>query len=74
MTPAAIMADKELTEYAKRSGKVLFGDNCAPCHGTNGVGAKDKDGLFAPVLTTMTGCMVARWPTSTPVSAVDARA
>ncbi len=50
MTPAAILADSELTEYVKRSGKVLFGDNCAPCHGTNGVGAKDKDGLVAPIL------------------------
>ncbi len=50
MTPAAILADNDLTEYVKRSGKVLFGDNCAPCHGTNGVGTKDKEGLFAPVL------------------------
>ncbi|MBU1777025.1 MAG: cytochrome-c oxidase, cbb3-type subunit III, partial [Gammaproteobacteria bacterium] len=29
MTPAAILADNELTEYVTRSGKVLFGDNCA---------------------------------------------
>ncbi len=50
MTPAAILADSDLTEYVKRSGKVLFGDNCAPCHGTNGVGTKDKDGLIAPIL------------------------
>lgn len=50
MTPAAILADNDLTEYVKRSGKVLFGDNCAPCHGTNGVGTRDKEGLFAPVL------------------------
>jgi cytochrome c oxidase cbb3-type subunit 3 len=50
MAPAVILADKDLTEYVKRSGKVLFGDNCAPCHGTNGVGTKDKEGLFAPVL------------------------
>jgi cytochrome c oxidase cbb3-type subunit 3 len=50
LTPAAILADSDLTEYVKRSGKVLFGDNCAPCHGTNGVGTKDKEGLFAPVL------------------------
>ena len=34
MTPAAILADSELTEYVTRSGKVLFGDNCAACHGT----------------------------------------
>lgn len=50
MTPAAILADNDLTEYVKRSGKVLFGDNCAPCHGTNGVGTKDKEGLMAPML------------------------
>ncbi len=50
MTPAAILADRELTEFAIRSGKVLFGDNCAACHGTNGVGTHDKEGLFAPVL------------------------
>ncbi len=50
MTPAAILADSELTEYVTRSGKVLFGDNCAACHGTNGVGTVDKQGLFAPIL------------------------
>jgi cytochrome c oxidase cbb3-type subunit 3 len=50
MTPAAILADSELTEYVTRSGKVLFGDNCAACHGTNGVGTTDKQGLFAPIL------------------------
>lgn len=50
LTPAAILADSELTEYVTRSGKVLFGDNCAGCHGQNGVGTQDKQGLFAPVL------------------------
>ncbi len=50
MTPAAILADSELTEYVTRSGKVLFGDNCAACHGQNGVGTVDKQGLFAPIL------------------------
>lgn len=50
MTPAAILADSELTEYVTRSGKVLFGDNCAACHGTNGVGAADKLGMIAPKL------------------------
>ena len=50
MTPAAILADSKLTEYVKRSGKVLFGDNCAACHGTNGTGSKDKQGLIAPIL------------------------
>ena len=50
MTPAAILADGNLSEYVKRSGKVLFGDNCAACHGTNGAGTVDKQGLFAPIL------------------------
>jgi cytochrome c oxidase cbb3-type subunit 3 len=50
MTPAAILADSELTEYVTRSGKVLFGDNCAACHGTNGVGTADKQGFVAPIL------------------------
>ncbi|OIR02142.1 Cbb3-type cytochrome c oxidase subunit CcoP [mine drainage metagenome] len=50
MMPAAILADSELTEYVTRSGKVLFGDNCAACHGQNGVGTIDKQGLFAPIL------------------------
>jgi cytochrome c oxidase cbb3-type subunit 3 len=50
MTPAAILADSELTEYVTRSGKVLFGDNCAACHGTNGVGTADKQGFIAPIL------------------------
>jgi cytochrome c oxidase cbb3-type subunit 3 len=50
MTPAAILADKEMTQYVTRSGKVLFGDNCAACHGQNGVGTKDQQGYLAPVL------------------------
>lgn len=50
MTPAAILADSELTKYVTRSGKVLFGDNCAGCHGQNGIGTRDKQGLFAPIL------------------------
>jgi len=50
LTPAAILADSELSEYVKRSGKVLFGDNCAACHGQNGIGTMDKQGLFAPIL------------------------
>lgn len=58
MTPAAILADADLSEYVTRSGKVLFADNCAACHGQNGAGANNtntkvaaKDrGLMAPVL------------------------
>ena len=57
MTPAAILSDKELSEYVSRSGKVLFSDNCAACHGQNGVGtiqgakfAVKERGLMAPIL------------------------
>ena len=58
MTPAAILADAELSEYVARSGKVLFSDNCAACHGQNGVGTVQKgakfamreQGLMAPIL------------------------
>jgi cytochrome c oxidase cbb3-type subunit 3 len=38
MTPAAILADDELSNYVQRSAKVLFGDNCAACHGAAGSG------------------------------------
>ncbi len=50
MAPAAILADKELSDYVSRAGKVLFSDNCAACHGQNGAGVSGKDGLFAPIL------------------------
>lgn len=50
LTPAQILADNELSEYVKRSGKVLFGDYCAACHGQNGIGTKDKLGYMAPIL------------------------
>ena len=33
-----ILADPGLTEYTVASAKVLFGDNCAACHGNQGVG------------------------------------
>lgn len=38
MTPAEILADRELSQYTVRSAKVLFGDRCAPCHGAGGAG------------------------------------
>ena len=58
MTPAAILADADLSKYVERSGRVLFADNCAACHGQNGVGTVQKiakfemreQGLMAPVL------------------------
>ncbi len=58
LSPEAILADAKLTGYIERSGKVLFADNCAGCHGQNGkgtmqVGVKFKQqeqGYMAPIL------------------------
>lgn len=57
LTPAAILADDKLSEYVSRAGKVLFSDNCAACHGQNGVGtfqsgkfALREQGYMAPML------------------------
>ena len=41
MDVTQIIADKELSEYIERSGKVLFGDRCAACHGAGGSGNSD---------------------------------
>lgn len=38
MNAAAILGDSQLKEYVNRSAKVLFGDNCAACHGSGGQG------------------------------------
>ena len=38
MSPAAILDDPELMNFVNSSGKVLFGDNCAACHGSGGQG------------------------------------
>ncbi len=38
-----IMADPEMLAFTQSVGKQLFGDNCAPCHGTGGQGVL---GLF----------------------------
>jgi len=38
MSPAAILDSRELMNFVNSSGKVLFGDNCAPCHGSGGQG------------------------------------
>ena len=52
MSAAAILADDELSTYVQRSAKVLFGDNCAACHGTEGAGNQgfpvlaDNDWLY----------------------------
>jgi cytochrome c oxidase cbb3-type subunit III len=52
MSAKAILADPELSEYVVRSARVLFGDNCAACHGSGGQGnpnypvLADDDWLF----------------------------
>ena len=38
MTAAEILADDGLSGYAVASARVLFGDNCAACHGAGGQG------------------------------------
>jgi len=65
MTPAAILADNEMKEYVVHSAKVLFGDNCAACHGAGGQGnpgfpvLADDDWLYGgdidTIVTTITG-------------------
>lgn len=37
---AAIQADPKLMQIVRQSGKTLFGDNCAVCHGLQGQGGK----------------------------------
>jgi len=38
MTPEQILADPGMKQYTLASAKVLFGDNCAACHGSGGQG------------------------------------
>ena len=44
-TPAQIAADPQLLDFARAQGKTAFGDNCAPCHGSGGGGAKGYPNL-----------------------------
>lgn len=59
MSVEAILADNEMTEYVKRSAKVLFGDNCAACHGSGGEGnpnfpvLADNDWLYGGDINTI---------------------
>jgi len=54
MSAVEILADQEMLNYAIGSSKVLYGDNCAACHGTGGAPAEsagypnltDDDWLF----------------------------
>ncbi|NVK18982.1 MAG: cytochrome-c oxidase, cbb3-type subunit III [Methylocystaceae bacterium] len=36
-----VAADSELLNYAMAGGRVIFADNCQPCHGASGSGAKN---------------------------------
>jgi cytochrome c oxidase cbb3-type subunit 3 len=40
-----IEKDPKLLAFARASGRVTFGDNCAPCHGAGGGGAKSYPNL-----------------------------
>lgn len=59
MSAAAILADDELSNYVVRSAKVLFGDNCAACHGAGGQGnpgfpvLADDDWLYGGSIQTI---------------------
>lgn len=52
-----IVASPKLLEFALAEGKSVFGDNCAPCHGTGAEGARgypnlnDDDWLWGGTLT-----------------------
>ncbi len=54
---AQIVADPQLLDFARAQGRVAFADNCAPCHGAGGGGAKgypnlnDDDWLWGGKLT-----------------------
>jgi cytochrome c oxidase cbb3-type subunit 3 len=41
----SIPSNQALLEFALAQGKAAFGDNCAPCHGTGGAGAKGYPNL-----------------------------
>lgn len=59
LDPAAILADRELANYTDASAKVLFGDRCAPCHGSGGQGnpgypvLADDDWLYGGDIATL---------------------
>lgn len=60
MTPEQILADSGLKQYTLASAKVLFGDNCAACHGSGGQGNPgypvlvDDDWLYGGSLAKLT--------------------
>ncbi|MBF0611182.1 MAG: cytochrome-c oxidase, cbb3-type subunit III [Magnetococcales bacterium] len=56
-----IAKDNQLWQFAMSSGKAIFGDNCAPCHGAGGVGSQaggypilvDDDWLYGGTMATI---------------------
>jgi cytochrome c oxidase cbb3-type subunit 3 len=58
-TAKEILQDDGLSSYAVASAKVLFGDNCAPCHGSGGQGGPgfpvlaDDDWLYGGSIETI---------------------
>lgn len=42
---AEIVGDPQLLDFARAQGRVAFADNCAPCHGAGGGGAKGYPNL-----------------------------
>ena len=66
---ADIEQDPQLLDFARAEGRAAFGDNCAPCHGAGGGGAR-----AIPTSTTTTGCGAASSPTSSRPSRYGARA
>ncbi len=59
MSAKEILADTSLSDYAQRSAKVIFGDFCAPCHGSGGQGGPgypvlaDDDWLYGGTIETI---------------------
>lgn len=59
MTGKEILADEGLSSYTIASAKVLFGDNCAACHGAGGQGGPgypviaDDDWLYGGAVETL---------------------
>jgi len=43
---ADIVKDQQLSDFARAQGRVAFADNCAPCHGAGGGGAKGYPSLL----------------------------
>ncbi len=60
MSASAVLADPDLAAYTEAASKVLFGDNCAPCHGGGGKGGPgypvlaDDDWLYGGAIENIT--------------------